>query len=1400
MATLPGIAGSFAGNRRGGVLVQDAPGNFIGDTNGPNDFGLKGGNNIQDNAGAGVHLLGPGAFNNTLIGNAILNNGSHGVLIDFARNNTIGGPHDPTGNVFRENAIAGNLGDGIHLVGVDATRNTILGNLIGVVRDGFTEVLTAASNNNGIGIENAPGNTIGGLSFASRNILSGNTRAGIRIEGPSATENLVFGNFIGTNLTGTAALPNQQEGVLIVNAANNDIGGTATNPRRAAGFGNLISGNRQSGVFISGPNARNNRVSANRIGVQILDDNSPLPNRLDGLRIAGDASENTIGGTSPGEGNLIRSNLLSGVAIQSGTANVIQRNRFGDHFGLGIDLGPVGVTNNDLASPPDLDAGGNDLQNFPILSAAGAELGLGANIEIRGTLISRLGQRYTLDFYLVSPDVPGEPDVSGQGEGTDFFGSVRVTTDAFGTANFVAVLPNTLGLPPGRIITATATDSEGNTSEFSANITLTEPLAPLSGDPNQPPVASDDEATTDQRVAVTIDVLDNDDDPNGDTITLQTFTQPALNIGTVEETDDGRLRFTPAAGFSGEATFTYTIGDSRGGSDEGTVTITVNPNAAPVAVADTFVTRRNTATTVTAVRGVLANDTDANLDPLTAAVVDPPDNGQLTLNTDGGFVYSPNNNFAGTDTFTYKANDGSVDSQPTTVTVQVLDDNAAGLIVNGELRVHAANTNDSISIKPVGTNLQVTLNGRSSLFALADVQSLRVNASGGNDTVTVDPLVLKPTVLDGGDGNDRLPAGGGNSTLLGGAGNDTLATGNVLAANATSIVLDGGIGNDTLNASKVAAAVAVTLIDGLGNDSLTGHPGNTTFVLTPGSADTLTDPNGLDTLDFSDASAGVTLDLDKSGVTQTVFGVHTVKFTGVIENFVGSAFADSLTVDPLATVTRTVDGGGGDDRVLIGNRGRATSNDGAVVAVTGLAPVNHSNFETVELGTPIANDNAYTAQEDKKLTVSVAQGVRANDTDPDGLPLTITVVETTEHGVLTLKADGSFTYQPNLNFNGTDTFTYQASDGALSDTATVTITVTPVADAPLAVNDLFVTTRDAALNVSAELGVLANDSDPDGNVITAAVRSTPKSGTLTLNANGSLTYMPKLGFTGLDSFTYRASDGALNSKDATVTITVLGDRVVLDDERLTVTGTTNADTIRVSSTNATLSALIGGKEIARVPLSSVTSLVVNSLGGNDNVTIDPNVTLNSQLDGGNGDDQLTGGGGNSTLIGGSGKDTLRRGTNYQAGEGDDKLFFSQGDTLDGGTGNDSAFADEATAAVTLDLTNANLELVQGSRFDDTLDASAVTTAIKLLGKDGNDTLLGGTAHDTLDGGTGSDSLNGGTGADTLTGGVGDDELIAGPATTDGAIDRLSGDAGNDTIRRHLIDLDLVFFAEIVLDL
>jgi uncharacterized delta-60 repeat protein len=185
---------------------------------------------------------------------------------------------------------------------------------------------------------------------------------------------------------------------------------------------------------------------------------------------------------------------------------------------------------------------------------------------------------------------------------------------------------------------------------------------------------------------------------------------------------------------------------------------------------------------------------------------------------------------------------------------------------------------------------------------------------------------------------------------------------------------------------------------------------------------------------------------------------------------------------------------------------------------------------------PNAIPDAATTSEDESVVIDLL----ANDNDPDGDPLAVTALGAAAHGTVVNLSGGHVRYTPNANVNGTDAFTYAIGDGqGGSDTTTVTITIAPVNDAPVAAGDSYATTQDITLSVPAP-GVLANDTDVDGPGLTAVLAAGAVHGTVTLQPNGSFQYVPAPGFSGSDSFTYRASDGAALSNVATVGITVTG--------------------------------------------------------------------------------------------------------------------------------------------------------------------------------------------------------------------------------------------------------------------
>lgn len=185
---------------------------------------------------------------------------------------------------------------------------------------------------------------------------------------------------------------------------------------------------------------------------------------------------------------------------------------------------------------------------------------------------------------------------------------------------------------------------------------------------------------------------------------------------------------------------------------------------------------------------------------------------------------------------------------------------------------------------------------------------------------------------------------------------------------------------------------------------------------------------------------------------------------------------------------------------------------------------------------PIANNDSFNVPRASESTIN-APGVLANDSDPDNDTLQASLVSQVSNGSITLNQNGSFTYTPPQNPPETVTFTYKVSDGN-ADSNTATVTLTLINNPPVAADDNYTITADTQLTLSAP-GILINDSDSDGEPLTATKTSDPSNGTATVSPDGGISYTPNTGFVGTDSFTYSASDGAAQSNTATVTITVI---------------------------------------------------------------------------------------------------------------------------------------------------------------------------------------------------------------------------------------------------------------------
>ncbi len=438
---------SAVGNGAAGVFITNsASGNTVGGTN-PGDGNVISGNinGISIDSNASTNIVRGNFIGTTVSGAAALPNAQVGIVFNTgATNNVIGGT-----TAAARNVISGNGFRGIALAAGTGAGNQITGNFVGTNAAGNAAIPNGQT---GIVINNSS-TVVGGTTPGAGNVISGNgdlstIQAGFGIQISGGASNVVQGNFIGTNATGTAALGNKSRGIDISNSTNNTIGGTTAAAR------NIISGNGTAGGGAGvGVFGANNTIQGNYIGTDVTGV-FPIPNTFGGVLVRG--ANTVVGGTAPGAGNRIAFNTnAAGVSVLDNGANSpILGNRIFSNAGLGIDLA-VGVATNGVTvnDAGDGDVGPNDLQNFPVITSA-------TTTTASGTLNSTPNTTFTIQLF-----VSVTCDPSGFGEGDTPIAIFNVTTDGTGLGNFAQ---GGLALDNGQIITATATNPGGSTSEFSA--------------------------------------------------------------------------------------------------------------------------------------------------------------------------------------------------------------------------------------------------------------------------------------------------------------------------------------------------------------------------------------------------------------------------------------------------------------------------------------------------------------------------------------------------------------------------------------------------------------------------------------------------------------------------------------------------------------------------------------------------------------------------------------------------------------------------------------------------------------------------------------------------------------------------------------------------------------------
>ncbi|MDQ2808470.1 MAG: S-layer homology domain-containing protein [Chloroflexota bacterium] len=637
------IAGNFLGlgddgattlgNALSGVTFNGATTSLVG---GPTAAAR---NLIGGNGNDGVTLASPGNANNNIQNNYIGTDRSGSLAAGNQRNGVsiTDGSGNRVGNNNLGNLISANLNSGV-LIGLppaagpripaDPSGNFVQGNLIGTIITG-----TQALGNIGAGVRlefNAGNNTIGGAAAGTGNLISGNGSDGVLMLFSGSTT--IQGNQIGTTLNGTAALPNGGNGINSFSAGNSVVGGAA------AGAGNLISGNTGNGVLLQSGGASSppllrpslpllrpsgfvgTLIQGNRIGTTTAG-TAALPNLDAGIAIT-DTSDSQI------STNTIAFNGSTGISIfqsapgSGGINNNVRQNAIFSNTTLGIDLGADGVTANDAC---DRDDGANHLQNYPDLSLA---LANGSTTLISGTLDVFTNTTYTLEFF-------SNPicDPSGHGEGQTYLGSTTVNGGAScGPTAFSVTLP--VNVPAGSFITADATDSSGNTSEFSTcrtvvgatatptpSATITPTNSATVTRTTTPTITPTTTATTTRTSTATLIPTNTATTTQTSTTTVtQTSTATVTRTSTTTVTQTSTATGTAAASATLTAVNTATPTGTQSPIPSATTTLTIPPGSTTTATATSAPSATATVvTTATATSATTATATVATSATATAA-------------------------------------------------------------------------------------------------------------------------------------------------------------------------------------------------------------------------------------------------------------------------------------------------------------------------------------------------------------------------------------------------------------------------------------------------------------------------------------------------------------------------------------------------------------------------------------------------------------------------------------------------------------------------------------------------------------------------------------------------------------------------------------------------------------
>lgn len=684
-------------NNAEGIKILNSPKNFIG------GLSTAARNIIGENVLDGIVITGAASTGNRILNNYIgfnVVNGEqfflpnqNGIVIE-SPGNYVGDPVNGAGNT-----ISNNRYHGILISQAAAAGNTIVANTIGLNPGGGSNFGNAFD---GIHIDNAPNNIIGGTDAVDRNVISGNNN-GVYISGAGATGNRLLGNFIGTAADGQTMLGNAVDGVVIDNAPQNYIGDVA------AGSANVISGNN-NGVKITGAAARDNQIQGNFIGTD-LSTHYVIQNRVNGVLITNGAANNLVGGATTGATNTIWHNVGAGVLIDGGTANSVLSNSIYENTGTGI----LSYEGTPIATPRGygivLNAGKNTNNGIvePTLTAA---IPNGTVTQVFGSFDGAPNTTYTLEFFA---SVAKDP--TGFGEGQTPSGSYSVTTDASGHFDIDRSLG--VAIPSGQFVTATITDALGNSSAFSNAVPAVQTYLQLS---------SANYVVNETDGAVTISVT-RSGGMLGDVAVDYTVGGGTAVAGVDYTPVSGTLFFN--TGDPATKTFTIPILNPNkvGGSVNATITLSNPANGSQLGAQSAATLTINANLPQTVVLGAATASVNENGGSVTLQVTRNTTTGGLTVHyaTANGTAIAGVNYTSTSGDLTFAAGEASK-----TITIPVIDDN----VVTTQKTFTLALSSPSAGVLGTPGSTVVTINNTDGPGAFAFTATRYASVPGAN-SVTI---------------------------------------------------------------------------------------------------------------------------------------------------------------------------------------------------------------------------------------------------------------------------------------------------------------------------------------------------------------------------------------------------------------------------------------------------------------------------------------------------------------------------------------------------------------------------------------------------------------------------------------------------------------------------------------